>query len=134
MKKDESKYHGLFKMCAGCSKKEKHANLENEQFYCKEKGDIVYGTTDATTCKSFDGKNVVDTTEKNNMKKKILTAVGLLLIAQNKLFAQQWAMDEAYDDWRDTSSDGFSLRPLWLILIIIIIVWFVKQFFKENKK
>lgn len=79
-------------------------------------------------------KNVVDTTEKNNIKKKILTAVGLLLIAQNKLFAQQWVMDEAYDDWRDTSSDGFSLGPLWLILIIIIIVWFVKQFFKENKK
>lgn len=33
-----------------------------------------------------------------------------------------------------TSSDGFSLRPLWLILIIIGIVWFVKQFFKGNKK
>lgn len=68
------------------------------------------------------------------MKKRILIAIGFLLIVKNKLLAQQWAMDEAYDDWRDTSSDGFSLRPLWLILIIIGIVWFVKQFFKGNKK
>jgi hypothetical protein len=67
------------------------------------------------------------------MKKKLLTAVSLLLIAKNKLHAQQWAMDEAYDDWRETSSDGFSLRPLWLILIIIGIVWLVKQI-KGNKK
>lgn len=68
------------------------------------------------------------------MKKRILIAIGFILIVKNKLLAQQWAMDEAYDDWRDTSSDGFSLRPLWLILIIIGIVWFVKQFFKGNKK
>lgn len=67
------------------------------------------------------------------MKKKIALAIGSLLIAINRLRAQQWAMDEAYDDWRETSSDGFSLRPLWLILIIIGIVWLVKQF-KGNKK
>lgn len=41
------------------------------------------------------------------MKKRILIAIGFLLIVKNKLLAQQWAMDEAYDDWRDTSSDGF---------------------------
>ena len=28
MKKDDSKYPGLFKMCAGCSKKEKRTDLE----------------------------------------------------------------------------------------------------------
>ena len=67
MKKDDSKYPGLFKMCAGCSKKEKRTDLENGQFYCKEKGGIVYGRTDATNCNSFNWENVVFH-NKNNKK------------------------------------------------------------------
>ena len=54
----------FFKMCAGCSIKEKLADLENGQFYCKIKGDIVYEDTDAITCDSFDWGNVVKSTQK----------------------------------------------------------------------
>ena len=64
MNNDFSKYPGFFKMCAGCSIKEKRADLENKQFYCRVKGSIVYEDTDANTCNSFDGKNVVDTTQR----------------------------------------------------------------------
>lgn len=56
---------GFFKMCAGCSIKEERADLENGQFYCKEKGEIVYGRTDATNCNSFDWKNVVFPNQNN---------------------------------------------------------------------
>jgi hypothetical protein len=52
-------------MCAGCSIKEERADLENGQFYCKEKGEIVYGRTDATNCNSFDWKNVVFPNQNN---------------------------------------------------------------------
>ena len=51
---------GFFKMCAGCSIKEKRAGLNEGQFYCNIKGDVVYETTDASACDSFDRKNVVN--------------------------------------------------------------------------
>ena len=54
---------GLFKICAYCSIKENRADLEKEQFYCKVKGGMVYGTTDASTCESFDWKNVSISTQ-----------------------------------------------------------------------
>ncbi len=53
------KLEGFLKMCAGCSIKEKRADLDGGQFYCKEKGRIVYETTDASPCNSFDWNNVV---------------------------------------------------------------------------
>lgn len=56
--------NGFFKMCAGCSIKEKCADLEDGQFYCKVKGSIVHETTDASTCDSFDWKNVINYTKK----------------------------------------------------------------------
>lgn len=54
---------GFFKMCAGCSIKEKRADLDEGQFYCNIKGGIVYETTDASSCGSFDWKKVVDFTK-----------------------------------------------------------------------
>ena len=62
------KFKGFFKMCAGCSIKEERADLGNRQFYCREKGGVVYETTDATTCNSFDGKNVVYAKEQDKKK------------------------------------------------------------------
>lgn len=68
------------------------------------------------------------------MKKKLLTAVSLLLIAKNKLHAQQWAMDEAYDDWRETSSDGFSVGGLIGLVVLIGIVWLISKGVKVAKE
>lgn len=68
------------------------------------------------------------------MKKKLLTAVSLLLIAKNKLHAQQWAMDEAYDDWRETSSDGFSVGGLIGLVFLIGIVWLISKGVKVAKE
>ena len=70
----------------------------------------------------------------NKMKKKLLTAVSLLLIAKNKLHAQQWAMDEAYDDWRETSSDGFSVGGLIGLVVLIGIVWLISKGVKVAKE
>ena len=45
------------------------------------------------------------------MKKKLAFAIGSLLITINRLRAQQWVMDEVYDDYRDTRSDDTSFVP-----------------------
>lgn len=74
------------------------------------------------------------TQKKNKMKKKILTASGLLLIAKNKLFAQQWAMDEVYDDWRDTSSDDFSVCGLIGLAVLIGVIWLISKGIKVAKE
>lgn len=70
----------------------------------------------------------------NKMKKKILSAVSLMLIAKNELFAQQWAMDEVYDDWRDTSSDSFSIGGLIGLVVLIGIVWLISKGVKVAKE
>ena len=68
------------------------------------------------------------------MKKRILIAIGFLLIVKNKLLAQQWAMDEAYDDWRDTSSDGFSVRGLIGLAVLIGVIWLISKGIKCAKE
>lgn len=71
------------------------------------------------------------------MKKKIALAIGSLLIAINRLRAQQWAMDEAYDDWRDTRSDdtsfGSGLLGLLMLAAAIFVIWLIVQLFKNHK-
>lgn len=68
------------------------------------------------------------------MKKKIALAIGSLLIAINRLRAQQWAMDEAYDDWRDTSSDGFSVGGLIGLAVLIGVIWLISKGIKVAKE
>lgn len=68
------------------------------------------------------------------MNKKIQAAIGLLLIAKNKLLAQQWAMDEAYDDWSDTSSDGFSIKGFICFAVLIGIIWLISKGVKVAKE
>lgn len=68
------------------------------------------------------------------MKQKIFTAIGLFLISINKPRAQQWAMDEAYDDWRDTSSDGFSIGGVIGLLVLIGFIWLISKGVKTAKK
>ena len=58
------------------------------------------------------------------MKKRILTAIAFLLIVKNKLLAQQWAMDEAYDDW----------RGLIILAAAIFVLWLIVHLVKENKE
>ncbi|MDY6371969.1 MAG: hypothetical protein SPL12_06700 [Bacteroidales bacterium] len=72
------------------------------------------------------------------MKKRILTAIAFLLIVKNKLLAQQWAMDEAYDDWRDTRSNdtsfGHGLLGLIILAAAIFVLWQIVHLVKENKE
>lgn len=68
------------------------------------------------------------------MKRKLLTAFGFLLIAKNKLLAQQWAMDEVYDDWRDTSSDEISIGGVIGLVVLIGIIWLISKGVKAAKE
>ncbi|MBR5831713.1 MAG: hypothetical protein IKY79_03770 [Bacteroidales bacterium] len=53
--KDFSKYTGLFKMCVGCSKKEKRDNLKEYEYFCTNRGTVISATTDAMECDEYDG-------------------------------------------------------------------------------
>ena len=65
------------------------------------------------------------------MYKRLYLAV--ILILNNLItIAQSVYMHEAQADARN--GEGFSLKGLFLLLVIIGIVWFVKQLFKEKKK
>ena len=56
MKKNFSKYPGFFKMCAGCSKKEKRDGLKQEDYFCLVRHEVVSASSDlAMTCDDFDG-------------------------------------------------------------------------------
>ena len=71
------------------------------------------------------------------MKKKLALAIGYLLITINRLRAQQWAMDEVYDDYRDTRSDdtafGSGLLGLLILAAAIFVIWLIVQLLKKHK-
>lgn len=71
------------------------------------------------------------------MKKKLALAIASLLITINRLRAQQWAMDEVYDDYRDTRSDdtsfGSGLLGLLILAAAIFVIWLIVQLFKNIK-
>ena len=59
MKRDFSKYPGFFRMCAGCSKKEKLDGLKQEEYLCLVRREVVSASSDlAMKCDDFDGLNV----------------------------------------------------------------------------
>ena len=66
MKKDFSKYPGLFKICSFCSKKEKRGGLKKEEYYCPATDRIVTERSDAMTCEEFDGANIANLPQKLN--------------------------------------------------------------------
>lgn len=59
MRKDFSKYPGFFRMCAGCSKKERRDGLKQEEYFCLIRREVVSASSDhAMKCDNFDGLNV----------------------------------------------------------------------------
>ena len=57
-----------------------------------------------------------------------------ILIHGNHVFAQQWGMDEAYYDWRDTRSEGFSIRGLLGLVILVGVIWLISKGVKAVKE
>ncbi len=66
--------------------------------------------------------------------KKVVAFFITTLVLINHVFAQQWGMDEAYDDWLDTRSDGFSLGGLFVLAILVGVVWLISKGFKAVKE
>ena len=68
------------------------------------------------------------------MMKRIITIFITTLIHINYVFGQQWGMDEAYDDWRDTRSEGFSLGGLFVLAILVVVIWLISKGVKAVKE
>jgi len=66
--------------------------------------------------------------------KKVIAIIISLLVHIDYVFAQQWGMDEAYYDWRDTSSEGFSVRGLFGLAILVGIIWLISKGVKAVKE
>lgn len=64
--------------------------------------------------------------------KRAISIFITILISINQMFAQQWAMDEAYNDWRDTSSDGFSFGGIIVLAFLIGVLAKVLKWQKKN--
>lgn len=69
-----------------------------------------------------------------NIKKKAVASCITILILISQVYAQQWGMDEAYYDWRDTRSDGFSIGGLFVLAIIVGIIWLISKGLKAAKE
>ena len=67
------------------------------------------------------------------MKRTIAIFITILIYVQH-VFAQQWGMDEAYYDWRDTRSEGFSIGGLFVLAIIVGIIWLISKGLKAAKE
>lgn len=68
------------------------------------------------------------------MKRKIIIVGAFIVSSTNNLVAQHWAMDEAYDDWRDTSSESFSIGGLVVLAVVIGVVWIISIAVKVAKE
>lgn len=67
------------------------------------------------------------------MKRTIAIFITILIYVQH-VFAQQWGMDEAYYDWRDTRSEGFSIGGLFVLAFIVGIIWLISKGIKTAKE
>ena len=66
--------------------------------------------------------------------KKVVAFFITTLVLINHVFAQQWGMDEAYYDWRDTRSEGFSIRGLLGLVILVGVIWLISKGVKAVKE
>lgn len=69
-----------------------------------------------------------------NIMKRTVAFCFTFLILTSQVFAQQWGMDEAYEDWRDTRTESFSVGGLFVLAVLVGVVLLISKGLKAVKE